>query len=85
MSKKTSCLAVAAIATALVVTGCSSKASKGATAHVGAASGTKVSIMVGGLNPQTYLPFMLAQQLGQYNAHGANITPTPNPPGYEPM
>jgi hypothetical protein len=34
------------------VTGCSSKASDGNTTNVGASSGTKVSIMVGGLNKQ---------------------------------
>lgn len=80
---KTTWLAVAGIATALIVTGCSSKASKGATANVGAASGTKVSIMVGGLNKQIYLPFMLAQQLGYYKDQGLNISLTDEPAGVD--
>ncbi|HEY2042149.1 MAG TPA: ABC transporter substrate-binding protein [Jatrophihabitans sp.] len=84
MSKR-KCLAVAGVVAALVMTGCSSKASqsKGATTNVGASSGTKVSIMVGGLSKQIYLPFMLAQQLGYYKDQGLNIALSDEPAGVD--
>jgi NitT/TauT family transport system substrate-binding protein len=73
------------VVAALVMTGCSSKASqsKGATTNVGASSGTKVSIMVGGLSKQIYLPFMLAQQLGYYKDQGLNIALSDEPAGVD--
>jgi NitT/TauT family transport system substrate-binding protein len=81
---KTKWLAVAGVAAALVVTGCSSKASQSkGTTNVGASSGTKVSIMVGGLNKQIYLPFMLAQQLGYYKDQGLNIALSDEPAGVD--
>jgi NitT/TauT family transport system substrate-binding protein len=82
---KTKSFAVAGIAAALVLTGCSSKASqsKSATTKVGASSGTKVSLMVGGLNKQIYLPFMLAQQLGYYKDEGLNIALSDEPAGVD--
>jgi NitT/TauT family transport system substrate-binding protein len=80
---KTKLVAVAGLAAALVVTGCSSKASNGGTTHVGASSGTKVSIMVGGLNKQIYLPFMLAQRLGYYQDQGLNIALSDEPAGVD--
>jgi NitT/TauT family transport system substrate-binding protein len=78
-------LVAVGVSAALVVTGCSSKASQsnGGTQNVGASSGTKVSIMVGGLNKQIYLPFMLAQQLGYYNEQGLNITLSDEPAGVD--
>jgi NitT/TauT family transport system substrate-binding protein len=82
---KTIWLAAAGVAAALVITGCSSKASqsKGATTNVGASSGTKVSIMVGGLNKQIYLPFMLAQQLGYYKDQGLSVALSDEPAGVD--
>ncbi|MGF7234364.1 MAG: ABC transporter substrate-binding protein, partial [Frankia sp.] len=82
---KTKLLAVAGVATALVVTGCSSTASqsKGGTTNVGATSGAKVRIMVGGLNKQIYLPFMLAQQFGYYKDQGLNIALSDEPAGVD--
>ena len=80
---KTKWLVVAGLATALALTGCSSKASKGSTTHVGDSSGTKVSIMVGGLNKQIYLPFTLAQRLGYYKEQGLNIALTDEPAGVD--
>ena len=78
-------LTAVGVAAALVVTGCSSKASQssGGTTNVGASSGTKVSLMVGGLNKQIYLPFMLAQQLGYYNEQGLNISLSDEPAGVD--
>ncbi len=64
------------LAAALVLTGCANKASGTAgTAPTGAAvAGPSVSIMVGGLSKQIYLPFMLAQRLGYYQAEGVNVS-----------
>jgi sulfonate transport system substrate-binding protein len=73
------------VAVALLATACSSKASQttGGTTNVGATSGAKVSIMVGGLNKQIYLPFMLAQQLGYYKDEGLNISLSDEPAGVD--
>jgi NitT/TauT family transport system substrate-binding protein len=60
---KTSVLAVLGVTVTLAVAGCASSANTSSAnkkQQVGAASGTKVSIMVGGLNKQIYLPFELA-------------------------
>jgi NitT/TauT family transport system substrate-binding protein len=71
-------------AAALTVAGCSSKASHtSAQQHAGSTSGAKVSIMVGGLNKQIYLPFMLAQRLGYYADAGLNISLSDEPAGVD--
>jgi NitT/TauT family transport system substrate-binding protein len=70
VSKK---LWIAVAAAALALTGCSSTASQSAGTSSGG-SGTPVSIMVGGLNKQIYLPFMLAERLGYYQQQGLNVT-----------
>ena len=60
-------LALLAATTALALAGCASSATSSTTSkqqQVGATSGAKVSIMVGGLSKQIYLPFMLAQAVG---------------------
>ena len=83
MSKK-QLLAGAAVAAALITSGCSSTATKGSgTTKVGATGGTKVSIMVGGLNKQIYLPFMLADRLGYYKAENLDISLTDEPAGVD--
>ena len=41
----------------------------------------QVTIMVGGLNKQIYLPFMLAQQLGYYDKPGVNVKLIDEPAG----
>jgi sulfonate transport system substrate-binding protein len=72
---RTRWLALGAVA-AIALTGCANKASQTAANTVptgAAASGPSVSIMVGGLNKQIYLPFMLAQRLGYYQAEGLNV------------
>jgi NitT/TauT family transport system substrate-binding protein len=84
VSRKIRLTAVAIAAAVVAVAGCSSKASQSnANQHAGASSGTKVSIMVGGLNKQIYLPFMLAQRLGYYSSEGLNITLSDEPAGVE--
>src|SRR2546429_4562481 len=62
-------------AAALLLAGCADKASQtvNTTPTGAAASGPSVSIMVGGLDKQIYLPFMLAQRLGYYQAEGVNV------------
>jgi NitT/TauT family transport system substrate-binding protein len=66
------------------VSGCSSKASStNGTTNVGASTGTKVSIMVGGLNKQIYLPFTLAEKLGYYKDQGLNIALSDEPAGVD--
>jgi NitT/TauT family transport system substrate-binding protein len=63
-----------AAATALSLAGCASTASQSGGTSSSGGSGTPVSIMVGGLNKQIYLPFMLAQRLGYYQQQGLNVT-----------
>jgi NitT/TauT family transport system substrate-binding protein len=77
-------LLVAGLATALMVSGCASTASHTTSSQqAGAAGGTKVAIMVGGLNKQIYLPFMLAQRLGFYAEQGLDITLSDEPAGVD--
>jgi NitT/TauT family transport system substrate-binding protein len=75
-------LAVVALAATLAATACSSKASHTTTQqHVGATTGDKISIMVGGLNKQIYLPYMLAERLGYYKAAGLDVSLSDEPAG----
>ncbi|MCW2553753.1 MAG: transporter substrate-binding protein [Mycobacterium sp.] len=78
-------IAVVGLSVVLMLAGCSNKASQtgGASMNAGSASGTPVSIMVGGLNKQIYLPFMLAQQLGYYAEQGLNVTLSDEPAGVD--
>jgi len=83
---KTRTLVVLGVTMAFAVTGCASSASTSSTAkkqQVGAASGTKVSIMVGGLNKQIYLPFELADRLGYYKEQSLDITLSDEPAGVD--
>jgi NitT/TauT family transport system substrate-binding protein len=62
------------------VAACSSGSSSGTSG--GTSSGTAdVSVMVGGLDKQIYLPFMLAEKLGYYKDAGLNVTLTDEPAG----
>jgi NitT/TauT family transport system substrate-binding protein len=84
---KTRALVVLGVAAALAMAGCAndattSSSSKGAK-QVGTKSGAKVSIMVGGLNKQIYLPFELAERLGYYKDEGLNISLTDEPAGID--
>jgi len=70
MLKKT---AIGAVAASLVLAGgltaCSSSTSGGS----GSGSMPTVSLMVGGIDKQIYLPYELAQQLGYYKKYGVNM------------
>ncbi len=76
--------AIGVVAVAVTLAGCSSGTSAPPTAGATAdsANGT-VSIMVGGLNKQIYLPFKLAEQLGYYKAEGLNVTLSDEPAGVD--
>jgi NitT/TauT family transport system substrate-binding protein len=81
----TAALAVAASA-ALLVSGCSSKASQTKTVSGGgggsvAANAPSLTIMVGGLSKQIYLPFMLTKQLGYYDKAGVKVNLIDEPAG----
>jgi NitT/TauT family transport system substrate-binding protein len=79
-------LALLAATAALALAGCASSATSSTTSkqqQVGATSGAKVSIMVGGLNKQIYLPFELAERLGYYKAQGLNIALSDEPAGVD--
>src|SRR5690348_12319421 len=82
---KSTWFAAAGVVAAIAIAGCSSKASQtgGAAQHVGKSGGAKVSIMVGGLNKQIYLPFMLAQRLGYYQSEGLDIALSDEPAGVD--
>jgi NitT/TauT family transport system substrate-binding protein len=85
---RTRVLAVLGVTVAVALTGCASSATTGSSTtgkkqQVGASSGDKVSIMVGGLNKQIYLPFELADRLGYYQKQGLNITLSDEPAGVD--
>ena len=68
----------AACATALTVAACSSGSSTPASTTAGgstsnAAGLPTVTMMVGGINKQIYLPYQLAQSLGYYKKYGVNM------------
>ena len=65
-------LAAAATATALVVTACGSSGSS-SSGGAAAASMPTVTMMVGGIGKQIYLPYQLAQDLGFYKKYGVNM------------
>jgi NitT/TauT family transport system substrate-binding protein len=52
------------------------------SAH-GSTGGSDVSIMVGGLDKQIYLPFMLADKLGYYKDAGLNVHLSDEPAGVD--
>ena len=66
---------------ALALAGCANNAATGSGANGAAgagstakANGDTIKIMVGGLNKQISLPFMLAKQLGYYDKAGVNVS-----------
>jgi NitT/TauT family transport system substrate-binding protein len=72
------------VAASVAVAACSSTASQSKNQqHVGATSGSKVRIMVGGLSKQIYLPYMLAQRLGYYSQAGLDISLSDEPAGVD--
>lgn len=81
---KTRPLALAAIAAITVagLAGCADKASGSSSAAASVdANAPTVTIMVGGLSKQIYLPFMLAKNLGYYDKIGVNVNLVDEPAG----
>jgi NitT/TauT family transport system substrate-binding protein len=65
-----------------VLAGCANNASGASgAASQPAANAANVTIMVGGLSKQIYLPFMLAKQLGYYDKIGVNVNLIDEPAG----
>ncbi|MDQ6895125.1 MAG: ABC transporter substrate-binding protein [Actinomycetota bacterium] len=61
--------------------GSSQAAAPGTAATQADASAPAVTIMVGGLSKQIYLPYMLAKQLGYYDKVGVNVNLVDEPAG----
>src|SRR5438445_7870368 len=81
MHRKLGTLALALLSvTALAACGSASTSSTSSTSTPGK---TKISLMVGGLNKQIYLPFMLAKQLGYYDKYGVDVQLSDEPAGVE--
>src|SRR5258708_30319400 len=76
--KIASAAGVAALVAGLAACGSSgstsSSTSTGSNAASSASSLPTVSLMVGGIDKQIYLPYELAQQLGFYKKYGVNVT-----------
>ena len=71
-------LAAAATASTLAIAACSSSSStsSGSTTAQGGGSSSgmpTVTMMVGGIDKQIYLPYQLAQSLGFYKKYGVNM------------
>lgn len=84
-ARRLAAAAAASAVLALALVGCSSGGT-GAAPTTGAASDSangKVSLMVGGLNKQIYLPFKLAEQLGYYKDQGLEVTLSDEPAGVD--
>jgi NitT/TauT family transport system substrate-binding protein len=81
--KRTRLTAVAAaILAATTMAGCANNASgPSTTANKPAANAPSVTIMVGGMSKQIYLPFMLTKQLGYYDKAGVNVNLIDEPAG----
>jgi len=64
------------VAAAAVLSGCANKAASnsGAAPAATVSGAPTVTIMVGGLSKQIYLPFMLTQRLGYFQAEGVNVS-----------
>jgi NitT/TauT family transport system substrate-binding protein len=73
--KKSLVAGAAVAALALTLSACGSGAS------ASSANPNNMSIMVGGLDKQIYLPFMLAEKLGYYKDAGLNVTLSDEPAG----
>lgn len=72
----------ATAALALGATACRSSSHASHSSSSGGGADT-VRIMVGGLDKQIYLPFMLAQRLGYYKAEGLNVVLSDEPAGVD--
>jgi NitT/TauT family transport system substrate-binding protein len=82
-------LTIVAVVGSLALAGCANNATGGAnnatggsTAGVAAGTGTPdLTIMIGGMSKQIYLPYTLAQQLGYYDKAGVSVNLIDEPAG----
>ncbi|MCW2625967.1 ABC transporter substrate-binding protein, partial [Mycobacterium sp.] len=83
-SSRWKALAVVATVGTLALAGCANNntGAGGSTAGSAAGSGSPdLTIMVGGMSKQIYLPYMLAQQLGYYDKAGVKVSLIDEPAG----
>ncbi|MGW3116886.1 ABC transporter substrate-binding protein [Streptomyces sp. NPDC001107] len=76
-------LAAAGLLTLSSLTACANDAASTASTSKGDGKGTKVKIMVGGLDKVIYLPAMLAQRLGYFDAEGLDVEMLSEPAGVQ--
>jgi len=76
-------LAAAGLLALSSLTACANDAASTASAGKGDGKGTKVKIMVGGLDKVIYLPAMLAQRLGYFDAEGLDVELLSEPAGVQ--
>ncbi|WP_181803140.1 ABC transporter substrate-binding protein [Streptomyces shenzhenensis] len=80
-SARYSTLAAAGLLALSSLTACANDAA--GTPATGSGKGTKVKIMVGGLDKVIYLPAMLTQRLGYFDAEGLNVELLTEPAGVQ--
>ncbi|MFD4599912.1 ABC transporter substrate-binding protein [Streptomyces sp. NPDC058464] len=80
-SARYSTLAAAGLLAVSSLTACANDAAS--TASTGDGKGTKVKIMVGGLDKVIYLPAMLTQRLGYFDAEGLDVELLTEPAGVQ--
>ncbi|MFK0286648.1 ABC transporter substrate-binding protein [Streptomyces sp. NPDC090499] len=80
-SARYSTLAAAGLLALSSLTACANDAAS--TASTGSGKGTKVKIMVGGLDKVIYLPAMLTQRLGYFGAEGLDVELLTEPAGVQ--
>jgi len=94
MRTRTTTLALAGALALTTLTACANDAATGSGSDNGAAAdagstanagkgGTKVKIMVGGLDKVIYMPAMLAKRLGYFGAEGLDVTLMSEPAGVD--
>jgi NitT/TauT family transport system substrate-binding protein len=76
-------LKMAAMAAAVAITLAACGSSKTSNSQASSSSIPHVSLMVGGLSKQIYLPFMLTQQLGFFKQQGVNVSLIDEPAGVD--
>ncbi len=73
MPRRTSLRWLAGAATAMILTGVAACSSGAASTTSASGSMPTVTLMVGGIDKQIYLPYQLAQNLGFYKKYGVNV------------
>src|SRR2546421_2340462 len=76
-------LAAAGLLALSSLTACANDAAGTAAGSKGDGKGTKVKIMVGGLDKVIYLPAMLSQRLGYFDSEGLDVEMLSEPAGVQ--